>query len=159
LNALEIAMNVCSAGAGAADGDSSDGGGAAAGAAGAAGAAVEGDGAGAGGAVAGEGAAALPAGVELKVVDVEAAIQRTHLLYDRAGDEHYNIISALHKSMRGGDEGAAVYWLARMLEARERVYSLASAFSVAEVRSECSCTNDSTRTSTTLYADGNLFEL
>lgn len=47
------------------------------------------------------------------------ALQRTHLLYDRAGEEHYNIISALHKSMRGNDANAALYWLGRMLEAGE----------------------------------------
>lgn len=39
--------------------------------------------------------------------------------YDRNGDEHYDIISALHKSIRGGDENAAIYWLARMLEGGE----------------------------------------
>jgi putative ATPase len=48
----------------------------------------------------------------------EAAQQRT-LLYDKAGDEHYNLISALHKSMRGSDPDAALYWLGRMLEAGE----------------------------------------
>jgi putative ATPase len=53
------------------------------------------------------------------LAEAEAALQRTHLLYDRAGDEHYNIISALHKSMRGGDVDASLYWLARMLEAGE----------------------------------------
>lgn len=47
------------------------------------------------------------------------ALQRTHLVYDRAGEEHYNIISALHKSMRGNDADAALYWLGRMLEAGE----------------------------------------
>lgn len=47
------------------------------------------------------------------------ALQRTHLLYDRNGEEHYNIISALHKSMRGNDANAALYWLGRMLEAGE----------------------------------------
>jgi putative ATPase len=47
------------------------------------------------------------------------ALQKTHLLYDRAGEEHYNIISALHKSMRGNDANAALYWLGRMLEAGE----------------------------------------
>lgn len=47
------------------------------------------------------------------------ALQKTHLLYDRAGEEHYNIISALHKSMRGSDANAALYWLGRMLEAGE----------------------------------------
>lgn len=48
----------------------------------------------------------------------EAAQQRT-LLYDKAGEEHYNLISALHKSMRGSDPDAALYWLGRMLEAGE----------------------------------------
>ncbi len=49
------------------------------------------------------------------VQDVKESLQRSHLIYDRAGDEHYNIISALHKSMRGGDTNASLYWLARML--------------------------------------------
>ena len=51
-----------------------------------------------------------------KILD---ALQRTHLLYDKTGEEHYNIISALHKSMRGSDADAALYWLGRMLEAGE----------------------------------------
>jgi putative ATPase len=46
-------------------------------------------------------------------------IERRALLYDKAGEEHYNIISALHKSMRNSDADAAIYWLARMLEAGE----------------------------------------
>lgn len=50
---------------------------------------------------------------------IKQALQRTHLLYDRAGEEHYNIISALHKSMRGNNADAALYWLGRMLEAGE----------------------------------------
>src|SRR5262252_8435034 len=50
---------------------------------------------------------------------VEQAMQDTHLLYDRAGDMHYDIVSALIKSVRGSDPDAAVYWLARMLEAGE----------------------------------------
>ena len=50
---------------------------------------------------------------------VEQAIQRRALLYDKGGEEHYNLISALHKSMRNSDPDAAVYWLARMLEAGE----------------------------------------
>lgn len=50
---------------------------------------------------------------------VADALQKTHLLYDRAGEEHYNVISALHKSMRGSDANAALYWLGRMLEAGE----------------------------------------
>lgn len=50
---------------------------------------------------------------------VKESLQKSHLLYDRAGEEHYNIISALHKSMRGGDADAALYWLGRMVEAGE----------------------------------------
>ncbi|HXD73642.1 MAG TPA: replication-associated recombination protein A [Vicinamibacterales bacterium] len=50
---------------------------------------------------------------------VEQTIQRRALLYDKSGEEHYNLISALHKSMRNSDPDAAVYWLARMVEAGE----------------------------------------
>src|SRR5438046_2376044 len=50
---------------------------------------------------------------------VGQAIQRRALLYDKSGEEHYNIISALHKSMRNSDPDASVYWLARMIEAGE----------------------------------------
>jgi putative ATPase len=50
---------------------------------------------------------------------VEQATQRRTLLYDKGGEEHYNLISALHKSMRNSDPDAAVYWLARMIEAGE----------------------------------------
>jgi putative ATPase len=50
---------------------------------------------------------------------VKEILQKTHLLYDKTGEEHYNIISALHKSMRGGDANAALYWLARMIEGGE----------------------------------------
>jgi putative ATPase len=50
---------------------------------------------------------------------LEQAMQKKALLYDKTGEEHYNIISALHKSMRNSDPDAAVYWLARMLEAGE----------------------------------------
>jgi putative ATPase len=50
---------------------------------------------------------------------VEEAVQRKNLLYDRAGEEHYNIISALHKCLRDSDPDAALYWLGRMLEAGE----------------------------------------
>jgi putative ATPase len=46
-------------------------------------------------------------------------VQRKALLYDKGGEEHYNIISALHKSMRNSDPDASVYWLARMVEAGE----------------------------------------
>lgn len=49
----------------------------------------------------------------------EAALQRKALQYDKAGEEHYNLISALHKSLRDSDPDAALYWLARMLEAGE----------------------------------------
>ena len=50
---------------------------------------------------------------------IEDAIQRKTLLYDKAGEEHYNLISALHKSVRNSDPDAALYWLGRMLEAGE----------------------------------------
>ena len=50
---------------------------------------------------------------------LEQCITKKSLLYDKNGEEHYNIISALHKSMRNSDPDAAVYWLARMLEAGE----------------------------------------
>jgi putative ATPase len=50
---------------------------------------------------------------------VEDALQRKMLLYDKAGEEHFNVISALHKSVRNSDADAALYWLARMIEAGE----------------------------------------
>ena len=50
---------------------------------------------------------------------IEQCTSRKSLLYDKTGEEHYNLISALHKSMRNSDPDAAVYWLARMLEAGE----------------------------------------
>jgi putative ATPase len=50
---------------------------------------------------------------------VEKAIQKKALQYDKAGEEHYNLISALHKSLRGSDPDAALYWLGRMLMAGE----------------------------------------
>jgi len=55
----------------------------------------------------------------IKLSAIEDAIQHRALLYDKAGEEHYNIISALHKSLRGSDPDAALYWLGRMLEAGE----------------------------------------
>lgn len=51
--------------------------------------------------------------------DFEQCTSRKSLLYDKRGEEHYNLISALHKSMRNSDADAAVYWLARMLESGE----------------------------------------
>ena len=58
---------------------------------------------------------------EITVTDetLEQCISKKSLLYDKNGEEHYNIISALHKSMRNSDPDAAIYWLARMLEAGE----------------------------------------
>jgi putative ATPase len=68
-------------------------------------------------------AVAASSGGELSRQAVEDAIQRKVLLYDKAGEEHYNLISALHKSVRSSDVDAALYWLARMLEAGEdRLY-------------------------------------
>ncbi len=56
---------------------------------------------------------------EIKKENIKEVLQKTHLLYYKNGEEHYNIISALHKSLRGGDAHASVYWLARMLEGGE----------------------------------------
>jgi len=56
---------------------------------------------------------------QLDLPQLEQSIQRRSLLYDKGGEEHYNLISALHKSMRNSDPDAAVYWVARMLEAGE----------------------------------------
>lgn len=67
-------------------------------------------------------AAPPPADGSAALVDlalVQQAVQRRALLYDKTGEEHYNIISALHKSMRNSDPDASVYWLARMVEAGE----------------------------------------
>ncbi len=58
-------------------------------------------------------------GTEVTAENVEQCTSRKMLLYDKDGEEHYNIISALHKSMRNSDPDAAVYWLARMLEGGE----------------------------------------
>jgi putative ATPase len=55
----------------------------------------------------------------LTTENLSELVQRRALLYDKAGEEHYNIISALHKSIRNSDADAAMYWLARMLEAGE----------------------------------------
>jgi len=55
----------------------------------------------------------------ITIKDVERAVQKKALIYDKSGEEHYNIISALHKSMRGSDPDAALYWLRRMLSAGE----------------------------------------
>ncbi len=55
--------------------------------------------------------------IDLKLA--EEVVQKKALKYDKAGEEHYNLISALHKSLRGSDPDASLYWLARMLEAGE----------------------------------------
>ena len=56
---------------------------------------------------------------QLGLKTIEEALQHRALLYDKAGDQHYDLISALHKSLRGSDADAALYWLGRMLEAGE----------------------------------------
>jgi putative ATPase len=55
----------------------------------------------------------------IKTDDLEEVLQRKAFIYDKSGEEHYNLISALHKSLRGSDPDAALYWLGRMLEAGE----------------------------------------
>ena len=66
-----------------------------------------------------EASAALAGESPISLEQVERAMQERHLLYDRAGDQHYDIVSALIKSVRGSDPDAAVYWMARMIEAGE----------------------------------------
>jgi putative ATPase len=70
-----------------------------------------------------EAAAAASEGGQLAPQAVEDAIARKVLLYDKSGEEHFNLISALHKSVRSSDADAALYWLARMFEGGEdRLY-------------------------------------
>ncbi|MFZ0803727.1 MAG: replication-associated recombination protein A, partial [Terriglobales bacterium] len=66
-------------------------------------------------------AASLAGGAKTEITDaiVTDALQKRVLLYDKGGEEHYNLISALHKSVRNSDPDAALYWLGRMLEAGE----------------------------------------
>jgi len=66
--------------------------------------------------------ATLPNDEDVRSIDlsvIEEALQHRALLYDKSGDQHYDLISALHKSLRGSDPNAALYWLGRMLEAGE----------------------------------------
>ncbi|MGO8821069.1 MAG: replication-associated recombination protein A [Desulfomonilaceae bacterium] len=56
---------------------------------------------------------------EIDTTTVQEAAQRRNLLYDRAGEEHYNLISALHKSLRDSDPDAGLYWMGRMIEGGE----------------------------------------
>jgi putative ATPase len=64
-------------------------------------------------------AALLPEGAELLHEHVAEALQRKVLHYDKSGEEHFNLASALHKSVRNSDENATLYWLTRMMEAGE----------------------------------------
>ncbi|HNS06171.1 MAG TPA: replication-associated recombination protein A [Candidatus Saccharicenans sp.] len=64
-------------------------------------------------------AASLTRSQEITVKEVEEALQKRTLVYDKSGEEHYNLISALHKSLRNSDVDASLYWLARMLYAGE----------------------------------------
>ncbi len=78
-----------------------------------------------------EAAAALARGSAIRREHVEQAMQERHLLYDRAGDMHYDVASAMIKSIRGSDPDAAVYWMARMLEAGEDVMFVARRLVIA----------------------------
>jgi putative ATPase len=64
-------------------------------------------------------AASIAEGGRIDAKLIARAVQRKGLRYDRAGDEHYNLVSALHKSVRNSDPNAALYWLARMIEGGE----------------------------------------
>jgi putative ATPase len=63
--------------------------------------------------------------MEITLADLERALQKKALAYDKSGEEHYNIISAFHKSLRGSDPDAALYWLERMLAAGEDPFYIA----------------------------------
>ena len=63
--------------------------------------------------------------LEILPAHIEKALQEKPLLYDKAGEEHYNLISAFHKSLRGSDPDAAIYWLGRMLIAGEDPFYVA----------------------------------
>jgi putative ATPase len=65
------------------------------------------------------------AAAKITLKDLEAALQKKALVYDKDGEEHYNLISALHKSLRDSDPDAALYWLARMLAAGEDPFYVA----------------------------------
>ncbi|XP_013995656.2 ATPase WRNIP1 isoform X1 [Salmo salar] len=65
------------------------------------------------------GSGSTPQDIVVQEEHVKEGLQRSHILYDKAGEEHYNCISALHKSMRGSHENASLYWLGRMLEGGE----------------------------------------
>ncbi len=78
-----------------------------------------------------ETAAALAGGEEIGRDQLEQALQQRHLHYDRAGDMHFDMASALIKSIRGSDPDAAVYWMARMLEAGEDVNFVARRLVIA----------------------------
>src|SRR6185503_11776212 len=64
--------------------------------------------------------AAMDAGTPLDTAGLTAAVQKRAPIYDKSREEHYNLISALHKSVRGSDPDAALYWLARMLAGGEQ---------------------------------------
>ncbi len=63
--------------------------------------------------------------LQITLKDIELALEKKALLYDKSGEEHYNLISAFHKSLRGSDPDAAVYWLGRMLSAGEDPFYIA----------------------------------
>jgi len=65
------------------------------------------------------------AAARITLAHVQQAVQKKALLYDKSGESHYNLISALHKSLRGSDPDAALYWLARMLSAGEDPFYIA----------------------------------
>ena len=66
----------------------------------------------------------LPLGTQLDTDDLTTAINKRSPIYDKSKDQHFNLISALHKSLRGSDPDAALYWLARMLNGGEDKLSL-----------------------------------
>ncbi|PWN28273.1 P-loop containing nucleoside triphosphate hydrolase protein [Jaminaea rosea] len=76
---------------------------------------------------------------ETNLDNLRSALKRQALLYDRAGDQHYDLISALHKSIRGSDSDAAMYWLARMVKGGEDPLFIARRLIIAAAE-DCSDT-------------------
>jgi len=68
---------------------------------------------------------AAPGRIVISLKDIERALEKKAILYDKTGEEHYNVISAFHKSLRGSDPDAAIYWLARMLAGGEDPFYIA----------------------------------
>ncbi|PWN97999.1 P-loop containing nucleoside triphosphate hydrolase protein [Tilletiopsis washingtonensis] len=98
----------------------------------------------------GEPTEAKPEASTDRLAQLKTALRRSALLYDRTGDMHYDTISALHKSIRGSDAQAAVYWLMRMVEAGDDALFIARRLIVA-ASEDCSGTPDALHMAVSTY--------